>query len=106
VPVVAIAAHIPSAEIGSGYFQETHPKSCSANARPIASWSPVSRKCRARWKSHPPRGGRTLRQRDRHPGRCGLQEIPAIKPAKPLALLPARPTVTQPPKRWRRWPIC
>jgi pyruvate dehydrogenase (quinone) len=25
VPVLAIAAHIPSAEIGSGYFQETHP---------------------------------------------------------------------------------
>ena len=25
VPVVAIAAHIPSPEIGSGYFQETHP---------------------------------------------------------------------------------
>ncbi|GJD57851.1 ubiquinone-dependent pyruvate dehydrogenase [Methylobacterium dankookense] len=24
-PVLAIAAHIPSAEIGSGYFQETHP---------------------------------------------------------------------------------
>jgi pyruvate dehydrogenase (quinone) len=33
VPVVAIAAHIPSQEIGSGYFQETHPellfKECS-----------------------------------------------------------------------------
>ncbi|HLR30653.1 MAG TPA: ubiquinone-dependent pyruvate dehydrogenase [Paenalcaligenes sp.] len=32
-PVLAIAAHIPSAEIGSGYFQETHPdqlfKECS-----------------------------------------------------------------------------
>jgi pyruvate dehydrogenase (quinone) len=26
VPVVAIAAHIPSSEIGSGYFQETHPE--------------------------------------------------------------------------------
>jgi pyruvate dehydrogenase (quinone) len=26
VPVVAIAAHIPSQEIGSGYFQETHPE--------------------------------------------------------------------------------
>ncbi len=26
VPVVAIAAHIPSAEVGSGYFQETHPE--------------------------------------------------------------------------------
>jgi pyruvate dehydrogenase (quinone) len=25
VPVLAIAAHIPSPEIGSGYFQETHP---------------------------------------------------------------------------------
>ena len=33
VPVVAIAAHIPSSEIGSNYFQETHPqalfKECS-----------------------------------------------------------------------------
>jgi pyruvate dehydrogenase (quinone) len=33
MPVLAIAAHIPSAEIGSGYFQETHPetlfKECS-----------------------------------------------------------------------------
>src|SRR5271168_2235876 len=27
VPVLAIAAHIPSAEIGSKYFQETHPQS-------------------------------------------------------------------------------
>jgi pyruvate dehydrogenase (quinone) len=27
LPVLAIAAHIPSGEIGSGYFQETHPQS-------------------------------------------------------------------------------
>ncbi|HTF66848.1 MAG TPA: thiamine pyrophosphate-binding protein, partial [Edaphobacter sp.] len=26
VPVLAIAAHIPSNEIGTGYFQETHPQ--------------------------------------------------------------------------------
>src|ERR1700751_3992515 len=26
VPVLAIAAHLPSAEIGSSYFQETHPE--------------------------------------------------------------------------------
>src|ERR1700741_614372 len=26
VPVLGIAAHIPSPEIGSGYFQETHPE--------------------------------------------------------------------------------
>ncbi|MBS9534024.1 ubiquinone-dependent pyruvate dehydrogenase [Mycobacterium sp. M1] len=30
VPVLAIAAHIPLAEIGSGYFQETHPQSLFA----------------------------------------------------------------------------
>src|SRR5699024_8918783 len=26
VPVLAIAAHIPSDEVGTGYFQETHPQ--------------------------------------------------------------------------------
>ena len=26
MPVLAIAAHIPSSEIGLGYFQETHPQ--------------------------------------------------------------------------------
>ena len=26
VPVLGIAAHLPSGEIGSGYFQETHPQ--------------------------------------------------------------------------------
>lgn len=30
VPVLAIAAHIPLAEIGSGYFQETHPQALFA----------------------------------------------------------------------------
>src|ERR1700680_4113730 len=29
VPVLAIAAHIPSAEIGAGYFQEIHPEALS-----------------------------------------------------------------------------
>jgi pyruvate dehydrogenase (quinone) len=91
VPVVAIAAHIPSAEIGSGYFQETHPKSCSANARPIASWSPCRADAARAGNRHPPRGGRTLRQRDRHPRRCRLQEIPAVKPANPLRCCPRAP---------------
>jgi len=40
VPVLAIAAHIPSAEIGSGYFQETHPqelfRECSVYAEHVA----------------------------------------------------------------------
>jgi len=41
LPVVAIAAHIPSAEIGSGYFQETHPeqlfKECSSYCELVGS---------------------------------------------------------------------
>ena len=40
VPVLAIAAQIPSAEIGSGYFQETHPqelfRECSVYAELVS----------------------------------------------------------------------
>lgn len=41
VPVLAIAAHIPTAEIGGGYFQETHPteifRECSVYVEYVAS---------------------------------------------------------------------
>ncbi len=41
LPVVAIAAHIPSLEIGSGYFQETHPEQlfqeCSSYCELVSS---------------------------------------------------------------------
>ena len=41
VPVLAIAAHIPSEEIGSGYFQETHPqelfRECSVYSEHVSS---------------------------------------------------------------------
>ena len=41
VPVLAIAAHIPSSEIGTGYFQETHPqelfKECSVYCELVSS---------------------------------------------------------------------
>lgn len=41
LPVVALAAHIPSAEIGSGFFQETHPeqlfRECSSYCELISS---------------------------------------------------------------------
>ena len=44
-PVLAIAAHIPSAEIGSGYFQETHPQNlfqeCSHYCELISSASQI-----------------------------------------------------------------
>src|ERR1700742_4791733 len=41
MPVVAIAAHIPSPEIGSSYFQETHPeqlfRECSSYCELVSS---------------------------------------------------------------------
>ena len=47
VPVVAIAAQIPSAEIGAGYFQETHPeelfRECSSYCELIFSPSQMPR---------------------------------------------------------------
>src|SRR5258706_15761012 len=47
VPVLAIAAQIPSAEVGSGYFQETHPqnlfKECSHYCELVSSASQMPR---------------------------------------------------------------
>src|ERR1041385_5732931 len=47
VPVLAIAAQIPSAEIGSGYFQETHPenlfKECSFRCELISGAAQMPR---------------------------------------------------------------
>src|SRR4030081_829449 len=47
VPVLAIAAHIPSREIGSGYFQETHPErlftDCSHYCETISHTAQVPR---------------------------------------------------------------
>lgn len=47
VPVLAIAAHIPTGEIGSGYFQETHPErlfaECSHFCETISHPSQVPR---------------------------------------------------------------
>lgn len=47
VPVLAIAAHIPSQEIGSNYFQETHPehlfKECSVYCELVSSPSQIPR---------------------------------------------------------------
>jgi pyruvate dehydrogenase (quinone) len=41
LPVVAIAAHIPSPEIGWGYFQETHPeqlfRECSSSCELVST---------------------------------------------------------------------
>ena len=72
VPVLAIAAHIPSAEIGSGYFQETHPetlfKECSHYCELVSNAKQMPRSARDR----DPRGGRQARRlRHRDPRRRG-----------------------------------
>jgi pyruvate dehydrogenase (quinone) len=51
VPVLAIAAQIPSAEIGPGIFRKPTRRRCSTNAAIIASWFPAPIRCRARLKS-------------------------------------------------------
>src|ERR1700729_2052104 len=47
VPVLAIAAQIPSGEIGSGYFQETHPedlfRECSHYCELVSGANPMPR---------------------------------------------------------------
>ncbi len=70
VPVLAIAAQIPSAEIGRGYFQRPTRRTCSRSAATIASWSPRRRNCR-RDRDRDPRGrGRARRGGGRRARRC------------------------------------
>ena len=52
VPVLAIAAQIPSQEIGSGYFQETHPEHLFKECSHYCETGLASRtRCRAFWES-------------------------------------------------------
>ena len=99
VPVVAIAAHIPSAEIGAGYFQETHPeelfRECSSYCELVSTAAQMPRVLEIAIR-------RAVAERCVCviviPGDVALQPIPAVVPARPQALLPARPTVTPAPE--------
>jgi pyruvate dehydrogenase (quinone) len=98
VPVLAIAAHIPSPEIGSGYFQETHPETllreCSAYCELVSSVEQMPR---------------ALEMAIRHavseravaviviPGDVALRAAIAAPAPKPAGLLPTRPLVVPPP---------
>ncbi len=97
VPVLAIAAHIPSAEIGSGYFQETHPENlfreCSSYCELVSS---------------PDQMPRVMEVAIRHavsqravavlviPGDIALRPAMEAPAPKPGGLLPARPVVVPP----------
>ncbi len=95
VPVVAIAAHIPSPEIGSGYFQETHPerlfRECSSFCELVSSVWQMPRALEIAIR-------RAIAERCVSviviPGDIALK--PGLDAPSPqqLGLAPARPTVT------------
>ncbi|HZU65421.1 MAG TPA: ubiquinone-dependent pyruvate dehydrogenase [Novosphingobium sp.] len=97
VPVVAIAAHIPSAEIGSGYFQETHPeelfRECSSYCELVSNVAQMPRALEIAIR-------RAVAERCVSviviPGDIALKEIPAISRPEALSLLPPRPSVVPP----------
>jgi pyruvate dehydrogenase (quinone) len=94
VPVLAIAAHIPSAEIGSGYFQETHPETlfqeCSHYCELVSTAAQMPRILQIAIREAVGRQGVSVIV---IPGDVALQ--PAAEAADPaiLSLLPPRPVV-------------
>ena len=98
VPVLAIAAHIPSAEIGDSYFQETHPenlfKECShycelvSNARQMPHTLEIAIR-----EAVGKRGVSVIVI----PGDVALQEAVDAPPPKLAALLPPRPVMVPAP---------
>src|SRR6476661_7598715 len=111
VPVLAIAAQIPSAEIGSGYFQETHPETlfqeCSHYCELVSAASQMPRvlevairqagSCRPRPSS-----------RRRGPISIGLRRCSTATSASPSCAAPDAKARTTSSSRWasasrRRW---
>lgn len=93
VPVLAIAAQIPSAEIGSGYFQETHPeqlfKECSHFCEIVTSAEQMPRMLDSAIRAAIGKRGVAVLV---IPGDVAM--LPADKKASPAAgLLPVAPVV-------------
>ena len=99
VPVLGIAAQIPSAEIGAGYFQETHPqdlfRECSHYCELISGANQMPRVLEVAIREAVGRRGVSVVVM---PGDVALQPGADAPPPKPAGLLPAAPVVT-PAKR-------
>jgi pyruvate dehydrogenase (quinone) len=95
VPVLAIAAQIPSAEIGSGYFQETHPErlfqECSHYCEFVSGPDRMPRALEIAIREAVGKRGASVLVL---PGDVALQPASAAPYAKPLGLLPPTPVVT------------
>ena len=94
VPVLAIAAHIPSAEIGSGYFQETHPetlfKECSHYCELVSNADQMPRSLEIAIREAVGRQGVSVIV---IPGDVALQPAAEAPAPTSLGLLPPRPVV-------------
>src|SRR6516164_481993 len=94
VPVLAIAAQIPSAEIGAGYFQETHPqelfRECSHYCELISGVNQMPRVLEVAVREAVGRRGVSVVV---IPGDVALQVAADASPPKVAGLLPSRPVV-------------
>src|SRR6516164_7305880 len=90
VPVLAIAAQIPSGEIGGGYFQETHPQNlfreCSHYCELISDASQMPRVLEVAIREALGRRGVSVVV---IPGDVALQPASGASPVKVAGLLPA-----------------
>src|SRR4030081_1959391 len=95
VPVLGIAAHIPSAEIGCGYFQETHPQSlfkeCSHYCELVSGSSQMPRVLEVAIREAVGKRGVSVVVM---PGDVALQAAADSPPPKVAGLLPPVPLVT------------
>src|SRR6202171_5655839 len=95
VPVLAIAAHIPAAEIGAGYFQETHPETlfqeCSHYCELVSGSNQMPRVLEVAIREAVGKRGVTVVVM---PGDVALQAAADSPPPKVAGLLPTAPVVT------------
>jgi pyruvate dehydrogenase (quinone) len=95
VPVLAIAAHIPSAEIGSGYFQETHPqdlfRECSHYCELVSGANQMPRILEVAIREAVGKRGASVIV---IPGDVALQPAVDAPTSKVSSLLPSAPVVT------------
>ena len=94
VPVLAIAAQIPSAEIGAGYFQETHPQSlfkeCSHFCELVSGANQMPRTLDVAIREAVGKRGVSVAV---IPGDVALQQASGNPTAKMASLLPPAPVV-------------
>src|SRR5215813_14094806 len=95
VPVLAIAAQIPSAEIGAGYFQETHPqdlfRECSHYCELVSGANQMPRALEVAIREAVGKRGVSVLVL---PGDIALQPASDAPPAKAAGLLPSAPIIT------------